>query len=173
MNASLAQGILAIYASEKRAAGLDIDAIADELEVTALKMNGIFTVDNLKYLARTGRLSGTKAVLGNALNIKPILRGSAEGYIVQYSQCRGRKKVLKELIRLVCDHADHPEDQIFGIAHADAYEDSLYIMEEIQKHVHPRAFINTSYDTCTGSHVGPDTIALFFIGKDRELDGSR
>ena len=58
---------------------------------------------------------------------------------------------------------------IFGIAHADAYEESLYMMEEIQKRVKVREFINTSYDYCTGSHVGPDTIALFYLGKDRSL----
>ena len=60
-------------------------------------------------------------------------------------------------------------NQIIGIAHADAYEDSLYVMEEIQKRIKVRDFINTSYDYCTGSHVGPDTIALFFMAKDREL----
>ena len=66
-----------------------------------------------------------------------------------------------------------PEKQIIGIAHADAYEESLYIMEKIQKRVKVRGFINTSYDFCTGSHVGPDTLALFFLGKDRELSGNK
>ena len=64
---------------------------------------------------------------------------------------------------------EEPEKQIVGIAHADAYEESLYMMEEIQKRVKVREFINTSYDYCTGSHVGPDTIALFYLGKDRSL----
>ena len=69
----------------------------------------------------------------------------------------------------VCDNIVDPENQIIGIAHADAYEDSLYVMEEIKKRLKLRGFINTSYDYCTGSHVGPDTIALFFMAKDREL----
>ena len=133
LNASLAQGILAIYASEMRTKGMSVDEVAD------------------------------------VLKIKPILRGNKDGYIVFYKNCRGRKSALNELVNLVCDNIVEPEKQILGIAHADAYEDSLYVMDKIQQKIKVRDFINTSYDFCTGSHVGPDTIALFFIGKDREL----
>lgn len=171
LNASLAQGILAIYASEMRDKGMAFDDVADELETYPSRMNGVFTVGDLKYLSRTGRISGTSALIGNVLSIKPILRGNKDGYIVQYKKCRGRKSALNELISLVCDNIVDSENQIIGIAHADAYEDSLYIMEQIQKRIKVRDFINTSYDFCTGSHVGPDTIALFFMAKDRELSG--
>lgn len=169
LNASLAQGILAIYASEMRSRGMDFDTIADTLETYPAKMNGIFTVGDLKYLAKTGRLSDSAALIGNILSIKPILRGNKDGYIVQYKKCRGRKAALNTLISLVCETIVDPEEQIIGIAHADSYEDSLYVMEEIQKRIQVREFINTSYDYCTGSHVGPDTIALFYMAKDREL----
>lgn len=172
LNASLAQGILAIYASEMRDKGMEFDEIADTLETYPARMNGVFTVGNLKYLAKTGRLSGATAVIGNVLSIKPILRGNKDGYIVQFKKCRGRKPVLNELINLVCDNIVNPEEQIIGIAHADSYEDSLYVMEGIQKRINVRGFINTSYDFCTGSHVGPDTIAMFFMAKDRELGAS-
>lgn len=169
LNASLAQGILAIYASEMRSQGMEVDAAADLLETYPAKMNGVFTVGDLKYLAKTGRLSGSAALVGNLLKIKPILRGNKDGYIVQFKKCRGRKAALNTLINLVCDAIVEPESQIIGIAHADAYEDSLYVMEEIRKRIKVRDFINTSYDYCTGSHVGPDTIALFYMAKDREL----
>lgn len=169
LNASLAQGILAIYASEMRSQGMNFDTIADTLETYPARMNGIFTVGDLKYLAKTGRLSGSAALVGNILSIKPILRGNKDGYIVQYKKCRGRKAALNTLVSLVCETIIDPKEQIIGIAHADSYEDSLYVMEEIQKRVQVREFINTSYDYCTGSHVGPDTIALFYMAKDREL----
>ncbi len=169
LNASLAQGILAIYASEMRDKGMDIDAVADELETYPARMNGVFTVGDLKYLAKTGRISGAAAVVGNVLNIKPILRGNKEGFIVQFKKCRGRKQALNDLADLVINNIVDPENQIIGIAHADAYEDSLYVMKRIEEKVKLRGFINTSYDYCTGSHVGPDTVALFFMGKDREL----
>lgn len=169
LNASLAQGILAIYASEMRSQGMDFDTIADTLETYPARMNGIFTVGDLKYLAKTGRLSGSAALIGNILSIKPILRGNKDGYIVQYKKCRGRKAALNTLVSLVCETIIDPKEQIIGIAHANSYEDSLYVMEEIQKRIQVREFINTSYDYCTGSHVGPDTIALFYMAKDREL----
>lgn len=169
LNASLAQGILAIYASEMRAGGKSLDETADILSTYPAKMNGVFTVGDLKYLSRTGRISSSAALVGNLLNIKPILRGNKDGFIVQFKKCRGRKAALNTLVSLVCDNIVNPEEQIIGIAHADSYEDSLYVMEEIRKRVKLRGFINTSYDYCTGSHVGPDTIALFFMAKDREL----
>ena len=169
LNASLAQGILAIYASQMRTDGKEVDEVADVLETYPPKMNGVFTVGDLRYLSKTGRLSGSAAFVGNILNIKPILRGNKDGYIVQFKKCRGRKSSLDTLIDLVCDNIDEPEKQIIGIAHADAYEDSLYVTEGIRKRVKVLDVINTTYDYCTGSHVGPDTIALFFMGKDREL----
>lgn len=169
LNASLAQGILAIYASEMRARGKSLDETADILATYPAKMNGVFTVGDLKYLSKTGRISSSAALVGNLLSIKPILRGNKDGFIVQFKKCRGRKSALNTLVSLVCDNIVNPEEQIIGIAHADAYEDSLYVMEEIRKRVKLCGFINTSYDYCTGSHVGPDTIALFFMAKDREL----
>ena len=173
LNASLAQGILAIYATEMRNSGMEFEMIGDILDRQVPRMNGIFTVGDLKYLSNTGRISKTTASDGNILNIKPILRGNRDGYIVEFKKCRGRKKSLDTLVELVCDNIENPEDQIIGIAHADAYEESLYVMEEIQKRIKVREFINTSYDYCTGSHVGPDTIALFFMAADRELGGRK
>ena len=107
------------------------------------------------------------ATIGNVLKIKPILRRNKDGYIVTYKNVRGRKAALNTLINLVCDNIIKPEEQIIDIAHADAYEDSLYIMDKIRERINIRDFINTSYDFCTGSHVGPNTITLFFLGKDK------
>ena len=100
LNASLAQGILAIYASEMRSQGMEVDAAANLLETYPAKMNGVFTVGDLKYLAKTGRLTGSAAFVGNLLQIKPILRGNKDGYIVQFKKCRGRKAALNTLINL-------------------------------------------------------------------------
>lgn len=172
LNASLAQGILAVYASEMRDKGMSAEETAKILSAYPARMNGIFTVGDLKYLVKSGRLTNATAVIGNILNIKPILRGNKDGYIVAYRKCRGRRAALRTLVSLVCDNIVNPEEQIIGIAHADAYEESLQIMEEIQKRIKVRGFINTTYDYCTGSHVGPDALALFFMGKDRELEGS-
>ncbi len=173
MNASLASGIPAIYATELAAKGMGAQEIARLLTDAAPYMNGVFTVGDLKYLANTGRISGVAAFAGNVLNIKPILKGNAQGFIVQVKKMRGRKKAVDELSKLILDNIIEPEKQILGIAHADAYEESLEVMEKVREKVQLRDFINTSYDFCTGSHVGPDTIAVFFMGYDRELAGER
>ena len=171
LNASLATGMLAIYATEMRDKGMDLDKIAYLLENVVTKMNGVFTVGDLKYLANTGRINKAVAKVGNVLHIKPILRGNAEGFIVQFKTCRGRKRSLDDLINMVCDNIIEPAKQFVGIAQADCYEDSLYVENALKEKLNIRGIINTSYDFCTGSHVGPDTVALFFIGYDRELGG--
>lgn len=171
LNASLAQGILAIYAVTMRDNGMSIDDAGRILQDTAYKMNGVFTVGDLKYLAKTGRINTATAIAGNVLNVKPILRGNKEGFIVQFKKCRGRKKSLDTLVDLVCDNIVEPEKQILGIAQADVYEESCYVVDRIKERVNLKGVINTSYDYCTGTHVGPDTIALFFIANDRELEG--
>ena len=130
LNASLAQGILAIYASIMREKGMEIDEVADFLETCVGKMNGVFTVGDLKYLSRTGRIKGSVATIGNMLKIKPILKGDKDGYIVTYKKVRGRKAALNTLVDLVCNNIVEPEKQIIGVAHADAYEENL--------HRHPR-----------------------------------
>lgn len=170
-NASLGQGLHAVTASKMRAEGKDIDEAADRIERDVPKMNGVFTVGNLKYLARTGRIKGAAAFAGNMLNIKPILRGNKDGFIVEFRKIHGRRKSLETLVELLADNIINPEEQIVGIAHADAYDEALECAKEIKNAVKVKEIIITSYDLCTGSHVGPDTIAIFFLAKDRELEG--
>ena len=154
---SLSKNISGNYNSARVAA----DAVLDDCS------NGrkIRLVDSLNASLGQGLL----AIYANMLSIKPILRGSKDGYIVQFRKCRGRKAVLNELVNLLCDNITDPENQIIGVAHADAYEDSLYVIEQIKKRIKVRDVINTTYDFCTGSHVGPESLAVFFMGKDREL----
>jgi len=168
-NASLGSGIHAINASIMRSEGRTIEEVVKRINNDIPKMNGLFTVDNLKYLAKTGRVKGAVAVAGNVLNIKPILRGNADGFIVQFDKVRGRRKSLAELCTLFINNIERPENQIVGIAHADAYEEALECAAIIKNNVNVKDVIITSYDFCTGSHVGPETIAVFFLAKDREL----
>ena len=149
LNASLAQGILAIYASEMRSQGMDFDTIADTLETYPARMNGIFTVGDLKYLAKTGRLSGSAALIGNILSIKPILRGNKDGYIVQYKKCRGRKAALNTLVSLVCETIIDPKEQIIGIAH----------VSRLKRRMSHRASIGVSVRRCAW-HRGVGTALM-------------
>lgn len=90
LNASLAQGILAVYASEMRTKGMSVDEVADTLECYVEKMNGVFTVGDLKYLSRTGRTKEALPPSEMFLRSNQSLRGNKDGYIVFYKNCRGR-----------------------------------------------------------------------------------
>ncbi len=171
MNASLGSGLHAINASVMRSEGATIEEAVARIKRDVPKMNGLFTVGNLKYLARTGRIKNFKAVAGNVLNIKPILKGDKDGFIVEVEKVIGRRKSLETICDYLLNNIENPEEQIIGLAHADAYEEALECAKFIKNNVNVKDIIITSYDLCTGSHVGPDTIALFFLAKDRELQG--
>lgn len=172
-NASMGQGLLAIYAKMLIDKNVAVEEIVAVLEDTVEHMNGVFTVDNLKYLAKSGRISNFKSVAGNVLNIKPMLKGSQDGFIVQFKNIRGRKKALEELVNACCDNIVCAEKQILAITHADAYEEACFVRDKILEKVAAAEFIDTPYDYCTGSHAGPGAIAIFFIAKDRELTGEK
>ncbi len=170
-NASLGQGLLAVYASMMRSEGMAFERITEIIRSYVPRINGVFTVGDLKYLAKTGRIKKTVAMAGNILNIKPILRGDKDGYIVEFRKLRGRRKSIDELVNLIVNNMQNPSEQILGIAHADAYEDVCTVVEKVKQRTGLKDVLITSYDYCTGSHVGPDTVAVFFLAKDRELAG--
>lgn len=168
MNACLGQGLIGVYAAIYREEGKDVKETEKLLKDMVPRMNGVFTVGNLNHIARTGRITKATAMLGNVMDIKPLLKGSKDGFIVSFKKCRGRKKALEALVDIVVDNIVDPENQIFGIAHADAYEDTLWMTEKILEKIKVKEVMNATYDFCTGAHAGPDTIAVFYIGKDRE-----
>ena len=124
----------------------------------------VFTVDDLKYLRHTGRLSAIKTIIGTVLGIKPLLKGDTEGKIVCFARTRGRKLSIRELAAQYAEHVVSPETQTIGIAHADCPEDTAFLKSLIEKTLPPREIMTVFYEPVTGSHVGPGTLALFFDG---------
>ncbi len=169
-NASMAEGLLALKVADLRDLGESIDSCKKWLVENTYKMNSYFTVDDLKYLRRSGRISATLAIAGTLLNFKPILRadGSANAKIVSFDKERGRKKALAALARIYAENATNPETSVCSITHADCEEDALLLADMLRR-VGAREIVIEYYDLCTGSHVGPGTVALFFMGKDRRI----
>lgn len=167
-NASMGEGLLALRAADLRDLGETAQTAAEWVKENAYKLNSYLTVGDLKYLKRTGRISTTLAIAGTILNIKPVLRadGGAGAKIVFYEKARGRKKALAALADAYRERAIHPENQTVAICHCDCKEDAEYLAELI-KEIGAKEVIIEYYDLCTGSHVGPGTVALFFYGKDR------
>lgn len=167
-NASLGEGLLALKVADLRDMGESLETCENWLKLNTYKMNSYLTVDDLKYLRRGGRISATLAIAGTLLNIKPVLKadGSVNAKLTFFGRERGRKKALSALAQAFLDNAVNPENQTVAIAHADCEEEALALAETI-KGYGVKDVVIEYYDLCTGAHVGPGTIALFFMGKDR------
>ncbi len=176
LSASLGEGLLVLKLSRLRAMGATIEEAARYYERKKLKMNHIFTVSDLNYLKKGGRISATEALIGNLLSIKPILKANDEGKIVAHDKVRSRRKALDYLIDMTKARITDPSRQMIGIAHCDAPMEADYIATRLKKELPVQDVIVRYYDLCTGSHVGPGTIALFFMGDNRmesAADGAR
>ncbi len=164
--ASLGEGLLAVYAADCRDRGMTLDETADYLLALRHKMAQVFTVDDLNYLRKTGRLSNVGALVGMVLNIKPLLKGDKEGKIVSFAKVRGRRQSVLAMAERYNTLVSHPEEQIVGIAHADCPEDAALLESLLRAKHPPKEIMTVCYEPVTGSHVGPGTLALFFLGDE-------
>ena len=167
-NASMGEGLFDIYAAKMGDEGRSFEEVCGWLESHRLNMHSVFTVSDLKYLKKGGRVSATKAIAGTLLNIKPVLVASAEGTIEVFETVRGRRKALTRLAELFAEEVTEPAAQTISICHADCAEDAQFLAGLLKEHGAVDIVIEV-YDICTGSHVGPGTVALFFMGDDRSI----
>lgn len=165
--ASLGAGLLAIRASDLRAEGKSIREVCKDLEETRMRLYQVFTVEDLSYLKAGGRISALTAAIGSILKVKPVLKGSEEGKIIAAGKVLGRRKALHALADAYCERAVNPKEQTLYIAHADCEEEAMAIANEIQERAGYRELVLRQYDLCTGTHVGPGTIAIFFFAEHR------
>ena len=164
--ASLGEGLFVIKAAEQLKDGVALDAIEEAIRAQVPSMCQCFTVDDLKYLKNTGRVSGAAAIIGNVLSIHPILIGDYEGKIVVKSKVRGMKRTLDALAERYAELALSKTETI-GIAHADNEEGKAYLVQRLRDKGLTGKCLSVCYEPVTGSHVGPGTVALFFFGTDR------
>ena len=167
LGAGLGPGLLTIMAADLRDEGKTADEAADTLDREKMDLCEYFTVDDLMFLRRTGRLSTTSAVVGTMLGIKPILRGDEEGHIVVAQKCRGRKKAVSTLAEIYQNRAVDPQNRRVAISHGDCEEDALALAEKIKAIAEPKELIFCPHEPVTGSHVGPGMLGLFFFGEGR------
>lgn len=167
LSASLGQGLLLYLAVEQKRKGLTAAELAKWVEDNRLTVCHWFTVDDLNFLKRGGRVSATTALLGTMLSIKPIMHTSDEGKLVPVSKARGRKAAIAALLDKIEDLSIHPEKQTMFICHADCEEDAKAVAQTIQDRFGtPTVHINY-IGPVIGSHTGPNTMGLFFVGTKR------
>lgn len=167
LGASFGEGLFVKKASEMRAEGRSVDEAAAWIDENVQRMNQVFTVEDLMFLRRGGRLSGMTAVIGTLANVKPILWGNEEGKIVAIDKMIGRKRSLRALAERFAKQVVDPESQTIAIAHSDCEADAQYLLDLIRKQFPGQKAIVRCYEPGTGSHVGPGAVALFFFGQPR------
>lgn len=166
-SASLGLGLLVFKANEMLKNGESKEAIINWIEENKLKVNHWFTVDDLNHLKRGGRVSSTAAVIGTMLNIKPMLHVSNEGKLIPITKVKGRKKSIKYLLEMLKERIVNPEEQVIFISHGDCLEDAEKLRKLIINDVKVKDFVINNVGPTVGSHSGPGTLALFFLGNNR------
>lgn len=164
--ASLGEGLQVLEAAELLRAGRSFEEVGDRILARRPHMCQFFTVDDLNYLKRGGRISGAAALVGSVLGIKPILRGDETGHIVSCGKVRGNKKAYAELADYF-DKRTLDKTARIGIAHADNREGTDYLLGLLRERGFTGECLEVYYEPVTGAHVGPGTVALFFYGTEK------
>ena len=165
--ASMGQGLLVWYACQKRDAGMTLDELTAWCEEHKSQLCHWFTVDDLMYLKRGGRVSAATALLGTMLQIKPVLHVDDEGHLINVSKARGRKAAIQELTKKLAELGLPGENDTVFISHGDCIEDARYLEGLLKERCGVKNVIISYVGAVIGSHAGPGTLALFFLGAHR------
>lgn len=165
--ASIGHGLMVYYAAMMKNEGKSIDEVADFVYKNRLNMVHNFTVDDLFFLKRGGRLSGGVAVIGTILQIKPVLHVNNEGKLISLSKVNGRKKSINALFETFKENVVDPDNQVMAICHGDCMEDAEYLANKIRSEFNPKDIIINYCDPVIAAHAGPGVLALFYMGKER------
>jgi len=162
--ASLGCGLAVKRAIELANTGASKEDIIDAVTFYCQHMEHLFTVEKLEYLARGGRISKTSAIVGNLLNIRPLL-DVEDGKLIPLEKLRGKKKLIKRTLELMKERGANLDKQTIGISHGDDFEAATEWKEAISKEFGSTSFDIQMVGSTIGAHSGPGTIAIFFLNK--------
>ncbi len=163
--ASGGQGLLLEHMMMKRGEGASVDECIDWTEKNKLRIEHWFTVSELSYLRRGGRISAAKAFVADMLHIKPVLDMDRDGKLAQREIVKGRRGSIKKMFEHMCESISLHENPFVRIAHADCISDAKYLAELIKGRFNGVIVRISSIGSAIGAHSGPGTLALFFISK--------
>lgn len=162
--ASLGFGLVVIEAARLAAENVSKEDILNDVLFRSQHMEQLFTVEDLDYLAKGGRVSKASAFFGGLLNIKPILNVE-DGKLVPIEKIRGKKRVYRRIVELMKERGENFSNQIIGISHADTEETLEEVKTLIMEELHPKDIFTSSIGSAVGAHTGPGAIAIFFLNK--------
>jgi EDD domain protein, DegV family len=165
--ASMGEGLLVYYANEMLKGGSTKEEIVEWVENNKLRLNHWFTVEDLNHLKRGGRVSSTAAFIGTILDIKPVLHVDDEGRLIPVTKVKGRKKSVRMLFDMMRDRVEKPEEQVVFISHGDSIDDARHLEKMIIDEFKVKQVVINNIGPVIGTHSGPGTIALFFLGNKR------
>lgn len=165
--ASMGQGLLVDLAVQEKRKGKSLEEVRDFVLATMPRLCHWFTVGDLSQLRRGGRLSAGKAIVGNLLNIKPVLHVDDEGRLVPMESAKGRKKSVEALLKHMEETVIDPETQRIYISHGDCLADAQALAAMIQERLHVVSVTIGDVGPVIGAHSGVGTLALFFLGTKR------
>ena len=165
--ASLGQGLLVWYAAQERKKGRTIEEVRDWAEANKLSLCHQFTVDDLHFLKRGGRISATTAVVGSMLQIKPVLHVDDEGHLINIGKARGRQSSLKALVDKMEKTVTEAGKQTVFISHGDCLEDAEAVAQMVRERFGTQDIRINYVGPVIGAHSGPGTLALFYLGTER------
>ncbi len=160
-------GLLAVRAARFSREGLDVREASRLLDEEVQHTCQYFTVDDLNFLKRTGRVSGVTATLGTMLNIKPILYGDSTGHIVSCAKTRGRQRSIEALAKKYSEKRMNTQDQTVCISHGNCLKDAQQLSTLIKAITPDVPITICQHEPFSGAHVGPGMLGLFFRGKER------
>jgi len=167
LSASLGQGLLVWYACRHRDAGMGLEELYRWVEENKLHLCHWFTVDDLMHLKRGGRVSSTTALVGTMLQIKPVLHVDNEGHLISKAKTRGRKASIEALAAKVGELGQGFDNSVIAISHGDCLEEAQQLAQILKAQYGVKEVILSYVGSVIGSHAGPGTIALFFMGSHR------
>ncbi len=165
--ASMGQGLLVYYAAMMKKNGADIDAVKNFVEETKLQLCHWFTVDDLFFLKRGGRIGAATAVAGTLLGIKPVMHVDNEGRLVKVTTARGRRASINAMLERMKQTMLPRRNDVVFISHGDCLADAEYLAERIKQELQVSEVVINYVGPVIGSHSGPGTLALFFLGTER------
>lgn len=165
--ASLGQGLLVKHAVDKKNSGATIEEVAQFVEDNRLNLCHWFTVEDLFFLKRGGRVSAATAVMGTVLQIKPVMHVDDEGKLINVEKARGRAASINSLFAKMKETAIDPEKQTIYISHGDCYDDAKKLADMITAEFGITDILISEVGPVIGAHSGPGTLALFFLGSKR------
>lgn len=167
-SASLGEGLLILEACKKRDEGMGFAELCRHIESIKLNVNHWFTVDDLVYLKRGGRVSSIAATMGTLLNIKPVLFVNNEGKLVPSVKAKGRKKAIQTLVDRFREMYDPALGRHIMIVHGDCLDEAQGLKDTLLKEFDLDEPTIEPLGMVIGSHAGPGTLGVFFFGKPRE-----